>query len=104
MRIVAAIVLGLIVSLQYPLWFGSGGVVHLWQLKRQISEQRAENAQFKERDAALEAEVQDLKTGYAAIEERARSDLGMIKKGETFYQIVDAPPPTVAPASRPTAH
>ena len=93
MRILTALALGLIVLLQYPLWFGSGGLAHLWQLQRQIAAQKTENAQFKERNAALEAEVLDLKTGLAAIEERARSDLGMIKKGETFYQIVDPAPP-----------
>lgn len=86
--------IGLLVVLQYPLWFGSGGVLTLWRLKREIAAQKVDNAQLKERNAALEAEVNDLKQGYEAIEERARTELGMVKKGETFYQVIDLLPRT----------
>ncbi|HLD14238.1 MAG TPA: cell division protein FtsB [Burkholderiales bacterium] len=86
--------IGLLVVLQYPLWFGSGGVLTLWRLNREIAAQKVDNAQLKERNAALEAEVNDLKQGYEAIEERARAELGMVKKGETFYQVIDLLPRT----------
>ena len=86
--------IGLLGILQYPLWFGSGGGLTLWRLNREIAAQKADNAQLKERNAALEAEVSDLKQGYEAIEERARTELGMVKKGETFYQVIDLLPRT----------
>lgn len=82
----------ILLLLQYPLWFGSGGLLTLWQLQREIDHQRAENARLKERNEALEAEVADLKQGLAAIEERARNELGMVKKGETFFQVVEPRP------------
>lgn len=76
-------------GLQYPLWFGDGGALRLWRLEHEIAAQEAENARLRERNAALEAEVIDLKGGLEAIEERARAELGMIKKDETFYQVVE---------------
>lgn len=88
-KILVYILAGLLVLLQYPLWFGSGGVLAVWQLNREIAAQRAENARLKERNEALAAEVLDLKEGLAAIEERARTDLGMVKKGETFFQVIE---------------
>jgi len=84
--------LALLIVLQYPLWLGSGGVLAVWRLKREVAEQRAENARLRERNHALAAEVVDLKQGLAAIEERARVELGMIKNGETFYQVIDGTP------------
>ncbi len=93
-RLLVYCLVGLLVVLQYPLWFGSGGVLALWRLNREIAAQRGDNLQLKERNAALEAEVGDLKRGYEAIEERARSELGMVKKGETFYQVIDTRPRT----------
>lgn len=92
LRIVLYIVGGLLLLLQYPLWFGSGGVFAVWQLKREIAMQQTENARLRERNAALTAEVNDLKQGSAAIEERARAELGMVKKGETFYQVIGDQP------------
>lgn len=86
--IIAALVI-LFVLLQFKLWFGEGSVNDVWRLEDAIAAQSAENAQLKERNQALIAEVDDLKQGLDAIEERARSELGMIKKGETFYQVVD---------------
>jgi cell division protein FtsB len=79
----------LFVLLQFKLWFGEGSMKDVWTLDDAIAVQAAENAQLKERNQTLAAEVADLKQGYEAIEERARYDLGMIKEGETFYQVVD---------------
>ena len=86
--IIASLVI-LLMLLQFKLWFGEGSVMDVWQLKDAIAKQQATNAQLKERNQALIAEVNDLKQGLDAIEERARSELGMIKKGETFYQVVE---------------
>lgn len=91
MKIAGYVLLALLLLLQYPLWFGSGGVFAVWSLHREIDAQRAENARLAERNQVLAAEVVDLKQGLEAIEERARAELGMIKKGETFYQVVEAP-------------
>lgn len=90
-----AILLGLalvLLLLQYPLWFGSGGLLNIWQLRIEIDAQKLENASLRERNQALEAEVEDLKQGLAAIEERARHELGMIRKGETYYRVLESPP------------
>ena len=83
--ILLCIILGL---LQYRLWIGNGSLTEVHHLE-QIKQQRInENKQLTERNRAMAAEVLDLKQGYEAIEERARSELGMIKKDETFYQII----------------
>lgn len=77
----------------------------MWDLSQQIDKQEEANATLKARNDALDAEVRDLKTGYAAIEERARSELGMIKQDEVFYQVVDhlpVAPPKPAAAPRKT--
>ncbi|MDH5184142.1 MAG: cell division protein FtsB [Gammaproteobacteria bacterium] len=79
----------LLLLLQFRLWFSDSSLLEIWKLQQQIAEQNADNSQLKERNAALQAEVKDLKQGLQAIEERARSELGLIKKGETFYQVID---------------
>ncbi|MBL1275828.1 MAG: cell division protein FtsB [Ectothiorhodospiraceae bacterium] len=79
----------LFVLLQCKLWFGEGSMKAVWLLDEAIVTQVEENALLKERNETLSAEVDDLKQGYDAIEERARHELGMIKEGETFYQVVD---------------
>lgn len=89
MRLLIVILLILFLALQYRLWVGEGSLAEVSNLSDQVEAQKAENQRLKDRNAALDAEVQDLKTGYEAIEERARSELGMIKDDETFYQIVD---------------
>ena len=89
MKALIAILIVLLLILQYKLWFGDGNMREVWKLQAAIEEQKQENEKLRERNAALEAEVQDLKQGMEAIEERARSELGMIKKGETFYQIIE---------------
>ena len=88
MKILIYVLLAIILLLQYPIWFGNNSVIKLVQLQREIDQQKIENTKLKERNTALEAEVLDLKNGLAAIEERARSELGMVKKGETFYEII----------------
>jgi cell division protein FtsB len=87
-RLLIAILVILFLALQYRLWVGEGSLAEVSNLSQQVEAQKAENQRLKDRNAVLDAEVQDLKTGYEAIEERARSELGMIKDDETFYQIV----------------
>ena len=81
----------LLVLVQYKLWVGDGSFAEVWDLYQQVETQREANQQLRERNQALEAEVQDLKQGLGAIEERAREELGMVKEGETFYQIIEEP-------------
>ena len=96
-RLVPLALLLLLALLQYQLWFGVGSVPSAMRLRSQAEGQASENAGLAKRNAALQAEVADLKQGQAAIEERARTELGMVKKGESFYQIVQAPPPAAKP-------
>lgn len=89
MKIVFYVLAGILIGLQYPLWLGDGGLLALWKLRHEVATQKDENLQLKERNQALEAEVRDLKEGYEALEERARAELGMVRKGETFYQMIE---------------
>ena len=85
-----AILLGLLfILLQYDLWLGEGSLTAAWKLDKSIEIQQNQNARLKERNQALDAEVKDLKSGLQAIEERARSELGMIKEDETFFQVIE---------------
>lgn len=95
----------LLVWLQYTMWSGTGGSHEVDALRAQVENQRAENLQLQQRNEALVAEVDDLKSGGAAVEERARSELGMVKPGETFYRVVDgsAKPSTPIATQAPTA-
>lgn len=88
MKILVVVLAVLFVVLQIKLWTGSGSVRDIWRLNETVAAQQRENSALQERNNALQAEVQDLKTGYAAVEERARTELGMIKADETFYQVV----------------
>lgn len=88
LKSILAILIVLFLLLQYRLWLGTGGLIRLWQINQAVELQQLENSKLEERNLALEAEVIDLKRGLEAVEERARSELGMIKKGETFVQIV----------------
>ena len=90
-KIATYALLAILVLLQYPLWFGNGGVFAVWRLNREIAAQEQENARLKDRNQAIEADVNDLKQGLAAIEERARTELGMVKKGEVFFQVIEQP-------------
>ncbi len=89
MRILIAILLVVFVMLQYRLWVGKGSLAEVSNLKQEISQLEKELLKLKERNRALQAEVDDLRSGVSAIEERARSELGMIKEGEIFYQVID---------------
>jgi cell division protein FtsB len=77
----------LVLLLQYPLWLGKGGWLRAWELDQELMVQRGQNHQLEQRNANLEAEVQDLKSGTAAIEERARYELGLVRPGEIFVQV-----------------
>jgi len=81
----------LIALLQYPLWLGKGSWKSVWELNQKIEQQTQQNQVLKSRNETLDAEVRDLKSGQAAIEERARSELGMVKSDEVFYQVLDNP-------------
>ena len=89
MRIIAIILGLLFLVLQYDLWIGEGSLATVWRLQKEITTQKIENKKISKRNESLVAEVNDLKKGDAAIEERARNELGMIKKGETYIQVVD---------------
>ena len=89
MRILAVILGLLFLVLQYDLWLGEGSLATVWRLQQGIEEQKKENKKISQRNESLLAEVNDLKKGDSALEERARNELGMIKKGETYIQVVD---------------
>ncbi|ANB17684.1 cell division protein FtsB [Dokdonella koreensis] len=89
LRYAALLLLIALIALQVKLWTGQGGMRDIWTLEARIAEQRAENEKLKARNDALAADVEDLKHGNAAVEERARSELGLIKPGETFYHVVE---------------
>ena len=89
MKWLTIVLLALLGLIQYPLWLGKGGWLRVWDVDRQISAQREVNAKLKVRNGALDAEVRDLKQGLEAIEERARSELGMIRQDEIFFQVLE---------------
>ena len=89
MKIVIAVLLLLLVALQFRLWLGGGGMSEVRRLEAALEVQREENARLEARNNRLAAEVHDLKEGLEAVEERARTELGMIGKDETYYQLVD---------------
>ncbi len=88
MRFIVMILVMLFVVLQYEFWFAEGGVISAWKLTDHIATAQQSNDQLKQRNDALRADIADLKSGNTAIEERARAELGMVKRGETFYQVV----------------
>ena len=102
-RVLLLVLAVLLALLQYKLWFGNGGQREVKALQAQVAKQEAENLQLQQRNEALKAEVEDLKSGEAAVEERARSELGMVKPGETFYRVIEDgnPPPALPAAARP---
>jgi len=99
MKWLAGALIVAVVLLQYRVWLSEDGVREVARLRQAVDAQRAENEQLGERNRQLAAEVRDLKTGMDALEERARSDLGMIARNETFYQVV---PPTADSIRVPT--
>ena len=99
MRILAIVLGILILLIQYPLWLGKGGWLKVWDADRQVTAQKEHNDTMQSRNDALAAEVSDLKQGMEAVEERARYDLGFVKKDEVFFQIVE-PPKAEPPAAQ----
>lgn len=89
MKWLIAILVVLLIGLQYRLWISEGSLSHRAALQQQIEQQQAENTRLRERNAVLAIEVDELKSGLSAIEERAREQMGMIKEGETFFMIID---------------
>ena len=79
----------MIALLQYPMWLGKGGWLRVWETDQQVSAQHEKNQKLQIRNGALDAEVRDLKQGLDAVEERARSELGMIRQDEIFFQILE---------------
>jgi cell division protein FtsB len=102
MKWLAAALAVAVLLLQYRVWVSEDGVREVSRLKHAVATQRAENDQLAERNQQLAAEVRDLKTGMEALEERARSDLGMIAHNETFYQVVPARPSDAVASAAPT--
>lgn len=92
MRVVILIMFVLLVLLQFKLWLGEGGFTEVARLEARVEDQRQTNGELLQRNAQLQAEVEDLRERLDAVEERARSELGLIKPTEQFYQVV--PPPS----------
>ena len=89
MKALSLMLVALIALIQYPLWLGKGSWFRVWEVDQQIKSQREKNVKLQTRNTVLDAEVRDLKQGTEAIEERARSELGMIKQDEIFYQLLE---------------
>ncbi|TAJ95991.1 MAG: cell division protein FtsB [Gammaproteobacteria bacterium] len=89
MKLLAAALLILLAALQYRLWTGNGGIPHVRRMEQAKAAQLEENRKLEERNRSLSAEVIDLKQGLDAIEERARTEMGMIKQDEVFIQVID---------------
>ncbi|CAN5262701.1 cell division protein FtsB [soil metagenome] len=88
MRLIILCLAGLLLLIQYPLWLGKGGWLRVWDLDKQVTQAQKKNDELKARNAKLGSEVQDLKQGTGAVEERARYELGMIKENEIFIQVL----------------
>src|ERR1700690_208067 len=101
MKWLAVALLAVLLMLQYRLWLSEDGLRDMLRLRSAVAVQQGENTRLEERNRELEAEVRDLKQGYTALEERARTNLGMIAGNETFYQVV--PQKSAPPAAEPVA-
>ena len=89
MRLILIVLTALLVMIQYPLWLGKGGWLRVWDLSRQLDTALEKEQELRQRNEKLAGEVQDLKEGTGAVEERARYELGMVKEGEIFVQVLD---------------
>jgi cell division protein FtsB len=98
MRLLFLTLLALFLLIQYPLWFGQGGWFAVWELEQKVAEQRSVNEGIRQRNMAMEAEVEDLRVGTQAIEERARTDLGLMLDKEVYVQILPPEVPLKGPA------
>src|SRR4051812_5898030 len=94
MKWLTLVLVALVSLIQFPLWLGKGGWLRVQEVDQQIVTQRQTNARLTVRNAALDAEVRDLKQGLEAIEERARSELGMVRQDEIFFHVLEAAAPT----------
>lgn len=101
MKLLALLLLLLLVWLQYKVWLEDGGIPEVVELNKEVKTVQNEVEILQERNSSLNAEVKDLKKGFDAIEERARSEMGMIKKGETYYQVIE-PKDVYSVPSRPS--
>jgi len=101
MKALSVLLVALIALIQYPLWLGKGSWFRVWEVDSQIKSQRDKNARLQTRNDILDAEVRDLKQGLDAIEERARSELGMIRHDEIFFQLLE--PGQSLPPAQPAA-
>jgi len=106
MRLIVLCLALLTVLIQYPLWWGKGGWLHVRELQEKIAAQQDINQALMARNAALAAEVQDLRSGTQAVEERARAQMGMLREGEVFVQILapNEPKPPLSQASPAPTH
>jgi cell division protein FtsB len=89
MRLITLLLIVLLLLIQHPLWLGKGGWLHVWDLDKQVAAVQKKNDELRARNAKLNSEVQDLKDGTGAVEERARYELGMIKDNEIFIQVLE---------------
>ena len=99
MRLILIGLTALLLLIQIPLWLGKGGWLRVWDLDKQVEAAHRKNDELKARNAKLDSEVQDLKQGTGAVEERARFELGMIKENELFVQVLDPHAKAAAPAA-----
>ena len=97
MKWLTLVLVALVGLIQFPLWLGKGGWLRVQEVDQQIVAQRETNVRLKARNVALDAEVRDLKQGLEAIEERARSELGMVRQDEIFFHVLEA---TVLPPKK----
>ncbi len=113
MRLITLALVALLLLIQFPLWMGKGGWLRVAELEGQVEAAQKKTEELKARNAKLESEVRDLKEGTGAVEERARSELGMLKQNEIFVQILGAngrpresatPPPPAPPAKADAKH
>ena len=104
MRALIIALIGVLFYSQFVLWVGKGGVRDVGMMREKISLQQTEISELKERNLGLAAEVLDLREGVEAIEERARSEMGMIKEDEVFYQVIDSPAQDAAASSTNPAY
>lgn len=101
MRLVTVVLIALLALIQYPLWWGHGGWLRVHELRQQLGDQLQKNADEKLRNERIAGEVQDLQGGTAAIEERARYEMGMVKDGEVFVQFVSPNAPAAPVVNTP---
>jgi len=101
MKWIVAVLILIILGLQYRFWFGEGSLEQIAELEREIEKQKIENTSLQDRNNLLLSQIKELKEGSEGLEEKARQDMGMVKEGETFYYITETPAKTSPPAKKP---